>query len=331
MVAWNRAELLAKMLDRLARQTRALDGVVVVDNASTDSTPTVIANAKVVTETITMPENLGGAGGFAAGIARAISIGADYVWIMDDDTLPHLNTLETLLTQWQKLAALPAVKTAKNSELGLLACRADWIDGREHPMNKPRLMPFAPADLVIQAKDLHAYPIRTASFVGPLISASAIREIGLPVADYFLWNDDFEYTARILRKRIGFYVNSARVEHRTKTFGNAAASPGKRFFNEVRNKFWMYRFSTSLTPFEKILYGGKTVLRWIKLLAADQNRSELLKYFAQGVKAGLRRPRTNTKIFESTPALADVLTLERESWEQQKFAERSTKRERSTK
>ncbi|WP_353067127.1 glycosyltransferase [Arcanobacterium hippocoleae] len=113
MVAWNRAELLAKMLDRLARQTRALDGVVVVDNASTDSTPTVIANAKVVTETITMPENLGGAGGFTAGIARAISIGADYVWIMDDDTLPHLNTLETLLTQWQKLAALPAVKTAK--------------------------------------------------------------------------------------------------------------------------------------------------------------------------------------------------------------------------
>ncbi|WP_353067129.1 hypothetical protein [Arcanobacterium hippocoleae] len=182
-------------------------------------------------------------------------------------------------------------------------------------MNKPRLMPFAPADLVIQAKDLHSYPIRTCSFVGPLLSADAIREVGLPIADYFLWNDDFEYTARILRKRIGFYIDSARVEHRTKTFGNSATSPNKRFFNEVRNKLWMYRFSNSLTLFEKILYGGKTTLRWLKLLITAPDRKDLAKYFLQGCKSALQRPQTNLHLFEHTPAFIDVLNFEKQVWE----------------
>ena len=43
VVAWNRAQLLRETLDGLALQTRPLDGVVVVDNASSDETPQLIA------------------------------------------------------------------------------------------------------------------------------------------------------------------------------------------------------------------------------------------------------------------------------------------------
>ena len=66
VVAWNRAALLRETLDGLAAQTRPLDGVVVVDNASSDETPQLIASHPVVSNVVTLPQNYGGSGGFAA-------------------------------------------------------------------------------------------------------------------------------------------------------------------------------------------------------------------------------------------------------------------------
>ena len=43
VVTYNRADLLARMLDGLAAQTRPPDAVIVVDNASTDHTREVLA------------------------------------------------------------------------------------------------------------------------------------------------------------------------------------------------------------------------------------------------------------------------------------------------
>src|SRR5690606_14227684 len=37
------------------------------------------------------------------------------------------------------------------------------------------------------------------SFVGPLISYNAIKKVGLPRKDFFIWDDDAEYTYRISR------------------------------------------------------------------------------------------------------------------------------------
>ncbi|MFZ2428604.1 MAG: glycosyltransferase, partial [Propioniciclava sp.] len=89
VVAWNRRDLLAENLAGLAAQTRPPDAVVVIDNASTDDSAALAARHPVVTEVVSLPTNTGGAGGFAAGIARAIiAHGAEAVWIMDDDTVP---------------------------------------------------------------------------------------------------------------------------------------------------------------------------------------------------------------------------------------------------
>ena len=83
-----------------------------------------------------------------------------------------------------------------------------------------------------------------------------IRERGLPVADYFLWNDDFEYSTRLIRGGVGLYCPDSVVVHKTRTFGSTDADPGERFFYEVRNKVWMFTRSAGLSPPEKALYGG---------------------------------------------------------------------------
>lgn len=300
VVAWNRAQLLQETLDGLHAQTRPLDGLVVVDNASTDETPTLLVGHPGVSDIVTMPENYGGAGGFAAGIARACQLGADLVWIMDDDTIPTPTALETLLDTRRHYEGTPAI----------LACRADWIDGREHPMNVPRERPFISAELRNKAERVGAKQIRTASFVAIMIDARAIKEDGLPLADYFLWNDDFEYTARLLRRRVGLYVPAARVEHRTKVFGNSTADPGPRFYNEVRNKIWTFTRSAALSPVDRLAYGGRTLLRWVTMMTRAQDRGAAVGHLVEGVRAGLKAPRSSAEVLRDTPVADAVENLE---------------------
>ncbi|MDY2940773.1 MAG: glycosyltransferase [Varibaculum sp.] len=300
IVAYNRAPLLAECLDALAAQSRPLDAIVVIDNASTDTSAQVAVKHPAVTECVRMPENLGGAGGFAAGIARAVSrYQPNLVWVMDDDTVPEPNALAELLRARSEYPGTPA----------LLAAKAVWTDGREHPMNRPRVRPLISVKQRRKAEAIASVPIRTASFVAVLIDVRAIRAEGLPEAAYFLWNDDFEYSSRILRSRVGLYVPAAVVTHKTAKFGNAGVNPGERFVNEVRNKVWMFRFSRGLRPLEKILYGGKTLLRWSGLLAGAEKPLELLKYGLDGLRQARNHPEPTAEILARTPVAGDVAKL----------------------
>ena len=95
VVTYNRVTLLTECLDALLAQTCPVAHVVVVDNASTDSTPAVLAVRRDV-ETVRLGVNTGGAGGFAAGIDRALARGCDAVWLLDDDTIPQADALAEL-------------------------------------------------------------------------------------------------------------------------------------------------------------------------------------------------------------------------------------------
>jgi GT2 family glycosyltransferase len=302
VVAWNRQELMVQTLDGLAAQSQRPDAVVLIDNASTDDTAQIASRHEVVDEVITMPKNMGGAGGFAAGIARAVNHwDADFVWIMDDDTVPTEGALAGLLEAERNYPGSPAI----------LASKAVWTDGREHPMNRPRPRPLLDPRIARNAEAIGTIPIRTASFVSIMIDRRAIDEVGLPEADYFLWNDDFEYTARLLRKRIGLYVPYSVVVHKTKKFGDSSADPGPRFVNEVRNKVWMYTRSGALNPVEKVLYGGKSALRWGKTILDSQDPHGLIDYAREGFKQAAADPRSTASVLANTPVAEDVEAVDR--------------------
>lgn len=302
VVAYNRRDLLAQTLDGLAAQVRPVDGVVVIDNASTDGSGDLARAHDVVTEVVAMNENLGGAGGFAAGIARAVATHqADLVWVMDDDTIPTPGALEALLAARKSYPGTPAI----------LASRAVWSDGREHPMNTPRSRPGASRDLVAAAQAIGTRQIRSASFVSILLDARAVWEDGLPEADFFLWNDDFEYTARLLRHRVGLFVPASEVLHLTRTFGASETDPGARFYNEVRNKIWLFTRSSALDPVEKALYGGRSVLRWIQTLYASGQKRTLLKHAYRGLNDATEAPTPVEVVLADTPVAEDVKQVQR--------------------
>ena len=163
-----------------------------------------------------------------------------------------------------------------------------WTDGRDHPMNTPRTKPGASAAELAAAAAVGCTPMRSASFVSIMCDADVIGERGLPVADYFLWNDDFEYSTRLIRGRVGLYCPDSVVVHKTRAFGSTDADPGERFFYEVRNKVWLFSRSTGLSPAEKALYGGSTLRRWARTFAGSEDRGTLARGLARGMAAGLR-------------------------------------------
>ena len=281
VVTWNRRDLLAETLDALAAQTRPADAIVVVDNASSDGTGELLdeCSTSAGLDVVTLRRNTGGAGGFAAGLRRALDHhDPDLVWLMDDDTVPRSRALAGLLDTRDRYPGPPPT---------VLASRVEWTDGRDHPMNTPRRKPFVGRSEARSASRAGAVAIRSASFVSIAVDASTVRERGLPVADYFLWNDDFEFSTRMLRGSVGLLCLDSVVVHKTRTFGSTDADPGERFYYEVRNKVWLFTRSSGLSPLEKVVYAGSTVRRWRRTYAASSDRPTLRRALRRGLAAGL--------------------------------------------
>ena len=284
VVAYNRRELLLEVLEALEAQTHPLSAVVVVDNASTDGSGDAARNAAPGADVVTLSRNTGGAGGFAVGTARAMAEHqADWVWLMDDDTVPTPTALAELL------AAVEA-----DPDVVVAGSRVVWTDGQDHPMNTPRQKPFVSRAEREAASRRGLLAVRSSSFVSMLARTDVIAESGLPISDYFIWNDDFEFSTRLLRRHRGVFVPSSVVVHKTVKLGATDVDPGERFYYEVRNKVWMLLHSRGLSPFEKAVYGGSSVRRWLRTFLKSENRSVLRSGFGRGMRDGFRtRPRPN--------------------------------------
>jgi rhamnopyranosyl-N-acetylglucosaminyl-diphospho-decaprenol beta-1,3/1,4-galactofuranosyltransferase len=294
VVTWNRRELLLEALTAVRAQSRPADTVIVVDNDSDDGTAAAVRDGFPAVRLAGTGRNLGGAGGFAYGMALALADGADLIWLMDDDTVPEPDALRELTRARDGQRGQPS---PPGRPPALIASRVLWTDGREHPMNTPRAKPLATAAERSAAAAAGCIPIRSASFVSILVDAAQCRERGLPRADFFLWNDDFEFTTRLLRHNTGWLCPASVVVHKTRTFGSTNVDPGERFFYEVRNKIWMLRTGASLSPVERALYGGSTLRRWVRTFAGSRDRAVLRSAFARGLAAGLRaKPRPTEEV-----------------------------------
>ncbi|PWD52104.1 glycosyl transferase [Serinibacter arcticus] len=295
VVAYNRRDLLVEVLDALRAQEVRPERVIVVDNASTDDSAAVAGSYPEV-DLVTLARNTGGAGGFAAGIALALERNPSWIWLMDDDTVPTPDALAEL------------VRVAAAARADAAGSRVIWTDGSEHPMNTPRENPFATASQRAAARRLDGLNVRSTSFVSMLASTATIRRRGLPVADYFIWNDDFEYSTRLIRDGRGIHVPSSVVVHKTKALASTDADPGERFYHEVRNKIWLFTRSRGLTGREKAVYGASTLRRWVRTVARSGDRALLLRCLGRGLRDGVATsPRPNAEALAGLGAVTDAV------------------------
>lgn len=175
VVTHNRRENLRKTLEAL--RTFGVD-VVVVDNASSDGTAEYL-RATLWVQTLPLSENLGGSGGFAAGMRWVCAKGYRWLWVMDDDVVPLPRALEAFARHARPNVCLTPSKLTATGDIFEFEGRLDW-----RSLQRKKL----PHTEAFQSEE--AVPCETACFEGMFVDARLAERLIAPWQDFFIGWDD---------------------------------------------------------------------------------------------------------------------------------------------
>ncbi|UZJ26714.1 glycosyltransferase family 2 protein [Rhodococcus antarcticus] len=190
----HRRELLTESLRVLAAQSRPVDHLVVVDNGAQPEVRAVVEQCGLPATYLPSQRNLGGAGGFALGMLHALSLGADWLWLADDDGRPEgpevLATLLACAERHSLVAVSPVVvDIADPSRLAFPLRRGvQWRRLR--------------SELGDDGEDL--LPGIASLFNGALFSADCVDTVGVPDHRLFFRGDEVEVHRRLVRSGVRF-------------------------------------------------------------------------------------------------------------------------------
>ena len=223
----------------------------------------------------------------------AVEITEEFVW----QNIPrrardsHKGTFGTVLavagSAYYRGAALLAADAAHGDGCGWLSSRALAPDGTDQPMNLQRKTMYRDID----GFDAAEVPAVMASFVSLFLRTEAVRQFGLPIAEFFIWSDDWEYTRRISRAKPCYVIPASRVVH-------AMQNPGVvNIARDVPARWARYRY---FYRNDVVLYRREGLSGWLWLLAKDSwhtvqvlrdrqgCRAERIKIIWKGFAAGVR-------------------------------------------
>jgi rhamnopyranosyl-N-acetylglucosaminyl-diphospho-decaprenol beta-1,3/1,4-galactofuranosyltransferase len=238
VVTFNRADLLARVLDGLAAQTRQPDLVVVVDNASTDHTRAVLdaAPAALAMERIHLDDNTGGSGGFHVGVRTAYERGLDRIWLIDDDVVPAPDCVAVLMA-----ADESCVTSVREDLSGTLVEKAATRFDLDNPLRIKPKTSMVETDHGTRAAMPERVEVENVAFEGLLVRREVVTRIGLPDPAYFIFYDDVDYALRA--RAAGYRIWAVRdaVLVRQLDFDQQHDLAGWKGYYMYRNLFVVHR------------------------------------------------------------------------------------------
>ncbi|MBX7448568.1 glycosyltransferase family 2 protein [Mycolicibacterium sp. 3033] len=195
VVTHRRPDELAKSLDVVASQSRRPDHLIVIDNDADDTVRDIVAGQPIPTTYLGSQRNLGGAGGFALGMLYALALGADWVWLADDDGRPQdSEVLATLMACAQRHGL---------AEVSPMVCNLDHPERLAFPLRRGLVWRRLAGELRTDGNgDL--LPGIASLFNGALFRASTIEAVGVPDLRLFIRGDETEVHRRLIRTGLPF-------------------------------------------------------------------------------------------------------------------------------
>jgi GT2 family glycosyltransferase len=197
VVNWNGWRDTIACLRTLTEQTAPLEVVVVDNGSSNDSVAQIkafladLANGPVPITLIEHTKNIGFPGGANIGLRAALERGAEFVWLLNNDTECPPDTLSKLLRVANERSDTGIVGTVLYYHHDPAQVQA-WSGGRVNRWLGTSVHYCTPSQQV---------PGSYTTFASALIRAAVLREIGLLYEGFFMYYDDSDLCLRMERTR----------------------------------------------------------------------------------------------------------------------------------
>jgi GT2 family glycosyltransferase len=281
--AWNAIEYTLACLDSLARLRYPRFSVVVVDNGSQDGTREQVQASHPAVTVVRNERNMGFAYACNQGMDAVFGDGADYAFLLNNDTLVAPDLLSQLVAIAETLPCAgilgPKICYASQPE-------TPWFTG----------MRFRLPVYIVRTQPRHQVqsdvpvPVDFVSGCGMLISRQLFRKIGGLNQDYFMYYEDLDYC--LSAKKAGFevfYVPQARMWHVLSVSSGGKDSPLKQYF-QVKSAILFTRRHTRglwrwLNLGIRFAHAGWTAL---KQLLRGELRWKAIRAYGRGVHESVR-------------------------------------------
>ena len=293
---WNGRDDSIACLESLEKIDYPNHDVIVVDNGSTDGSVAAMTHRFPRLEIIETGRNLGFAEGNNTGIRVALDRGADYVFLLNNDTIVHPSLLRELLAAAERCpdGGIFCAKIFYHAEPTRI-----WYGGAKWFEESMRFRHFY-EERQIRADERGVAAVDYACGCALLVKSPVLRKVGLLDPKFFLTYEDTDLCFRA--RRAGFacyYVPAAVLWHKISTSFGGADSPlfvyfmtrnlllwGERHL-PLRQRFRLYRsvwweLKRELLPKSGINEHKEGAIR--RFLAEPLN-------FATVVRSNLREPR----------------------------------------
>jgi hypothetical protein len=258
---WNGWEDTADCVESCRKLTWPNFRVLIVDNGSTDGSEAILGERFPDIELLQTGSNLGFAGGNNVGIRRALKEGADFVWLLNNDTVVDPQCLTRM------------VEAAENDgDAGMVGSKIYYFDA-------PDTLWFAGGEIALERggltrhigqdeKDQGDYdqPGETGYVTGCSILArrAMIEDVGLLEDAYFLYFEDADWSLRARQKGWKLlYQPAARLWHKEGAQSKKVYS-NRFIYYFLRNRFFFVRRFAPQKMFRCHLLQAKSALFFIK-------------------------------------------------------------------
>lgn len=214
--------------------------VLVIDNNSTDGSVEVIKKHFPKIPLIVNPQNLGFTGGNNVGIKYALEHGAEYVLILNPDTVVEKNAVVSLLKEakkYQSAITSPKIYFGKGKKI--------WYAGGILDMNNV-IGKHRGVDEEDHGQYNQAGETDYATGAAMLVSSKVFNKIGLFDGRYFLYYEDADFCIRAKQAGFKVWFTPRSVIHHKNARSTGLGSPLQDYYI-TRNRML---FAAKFLPFK---------------------------------------------------------------------------------